>query len=75
MPQVQDIFASLSGSRFSSKFDFCKGYYQVKMKDEDKDLTTCVTHAGSFLFHRDAVRFGERTGHIQPDYEKTSRGT
>ena len=27
MPQMQDIFAELSGSRYFSKFDFCKGYW------------------------------------------------
>lgn len=26
MPQMQDIFAELSGSRYFSKFDFRKGY-------------------------------------------------
>ncbi len=51
MPQVQDIFAELSGSQYFSKFDFCKGYWQVPMSDGDKDLTTFVTHRGLFRFN------------------------
>ena len=39
-PQVQEIFSGLSGSRYLSKFDFCKGYWQVPMKSSDKDFTT-----------------------------------
>ena len=50
MPQNERYFAVLSGSRFFSKFDFCKGYWQVPMCDEDKDLTTFVTHRGLFRF-------------------------
>jgi len=51
MPQMRDIFAELSGSRFFSKFDFCKGYWQIPMCDEDKDLTAFVTHRGLFRFN------------------------
>ena len=37
MPQMQEIFAELSGNQYFSKFDFCKGYWQVPMLEEDKD--------------------------------------
>ena len=50
MPQMQDIFAELSGCQYFSKFDFCKGYWQVPMRNEDKDVTTFVTHRGLFRF-------------------------
>lgn len=50
MPQMQEIFAELSGNQYFSKFDFCKGYWQVPMLEEDKDLTTFVTHKGLFRF-------------------------
>jgi len=50
MPQARDIFGELSGSQYFSKFDFCKGYWQVPMREEDKDLTTFVTHRGLFRF-------------------------
>ena len=44
------IFAKLSGCQYFSKFDFCKGHWQVIMRDEDKDVTTFVTHRGLFRF-------------------------
>ena len=50
MPQMEEIFAELAGSKFFSKFDFCKGYWQIGMKPEDRDLTTFVTHRGLFRF-------------------------
>jgi len=31
MPRMQDIFAELSGCQYFSKFNFCKGYWQVPM--------------------------------------------
>jgi len=49
-PQMRDIFAELSGSQYYSKFDFCKGYWQAPMREEDKDLTTFITHRGLFRF-------------------------
>ena len=50
LPQIQEIFSDLSGSQYFSKFDFCKGYWQVPMSPEDRDLTTFVTHRGLFKF-------------------------
>jgi len=50
MPQMQEIFAELSLNHYLSKFDFCEGYWQVSMLEEDKDLTTFVTHRGLFRF-------------------------
>lgn len=51
MPQMQEIFAELTGSQYFSKFDLCKGYWQVPMSDKDKDLTTFITHRGLFRFN------------------------
>jgi hypothetical protein len=50
LPQMEDIFSELSGSRYFSKFDFSKGYWQVAMKTEDRDLTTFICHRGLFRF-------------------------
>ena len=37
MSNPEAIFASLSGDKFFSKLDFTKGYWQIPMKDEDKE--------------------------------------
>jgi len=50
IPRMEEIFAELSGSQYFSKFDFCKGYWQVRMRPQDRDLTTFVTHRGLFRF-------------------------
>ena len=50
LPRMDEIFAELSGSKVFSKFDLSKGYWQVAMRPEDKDLTTFVSHRGLFRF-------------------------
>jgi hypothetical protein len=50
MPRMEEIFAELSGSKIFSKFDLSKGYWQVAMKPEDRDLTTFITHKGLYRF-------------------------
>ena len=47
---MEEIFKELSGIKYFSKFDFSKGYWQVSMRPEDRDLTTFVTHKGLFRF-------------------------
>jgi len=42
IPSAEEIFAKLGGHKFFSKFDLTKGYWQVPMKDEDKDVTTFI---------------------------------
>jgi len=50
MPTADSIFAKLKHSRYFSKFDFSKGYWQVAMSEKDKDLTTFITHRGMYRF-------------------------
>ena len=50
MPTAEEIFAKLDGDRFFSKFDLSKGYWQVPVHEEDRDLTTFVCHRGLFRF-------------------------
>src|ERR1700733_14035208 len=40
----EDIFVKLSGSKIFSKFDFCKGYWQIPMAEESKDYTTFICY-------------------------------
>jgi len=50
MPTVEEIFAKLSGNRFISKFDLSKGYWQVPVREQDRDFTTFSCHRGLFRF-------------------------
>jgi len=50
MPTAEEIFAKLSGDRFFSKFDLSKGYWQVPVREQDRDFTTFICHRGLFRF-------------------------
>lgn len=50
MPKSEDIFVKLTGDKYFSKFDLSKGYWQVPMRQEDKDKTTFVCHKGLYRF-------------------------
>ena len=50
MPTAEEIFAKLAGDRFFSKFDLSKGYWQVPVHEDDRDLTTFICHRGLFRF-------------------------
>ena len=52
MPNPEAIFASLSGDKFFSKLDFTKGYWQIPMKDEDKEKTAFSSSLGLLQFRR-----------------------
>src|SRR3984885_5176657 len=45
-----DIFVKLSGSKIFSKFDFCKGYWQIPMSEDSKDYTSFICKNGHFRF-------------------------
>jgi hypothetical protein len=51
MPIADDIFAKLANSKYFSKFDMSKGYWQVPMAREHRDYTAFVCHRGLFRFN------------------------
>jgi len=56
MPDPEEIFAKFGQSKFFTKVDLCKGYWQIPMRDQDKDLTSFVTPSG--LFRVKVMPFG-----------------
>jgi len=50
MPDPEEIFAKIGQSKFFTKVDLCKGYWQIPMPDQDKDLTSFITPSGYFRF-------------------------
>jgi len=50
MMSPDDIFPKLSGSRFYSTSDFCKGYWAIPKEEKSKDYTTFVTSRGLMRF-------------------------
>ena len=47
---TDDIFPKLSGSKYYSCFDFCKGYWAIPMEEKSKDYTTFVSTKGLMRF-------------------------
>src|SRR6218665_1414812 len=50
MMSKEDVFNKLTGSTVYSKFDFCKGYWQIPMKEECRDMTTFICKRGLFRY-------------------------
>ena len=47
---TNDILNRLGGSKFYSKFDFCKGYYQIPLEEKSRDYSTFTCKCGLFCF-------------------------
>jgi len=52
MPHVEEVLEGVGNSKYISKLDLSKGYYQVKMCEEDVSKTAFVCHRGRFEFTR-----------------------
>ena len=48
----EDLFVKMSGSKYFTKVDLSKGYWQIKMNETSKNLTAFVTTEGLFSFNR-----------------------
>lgn len=52
LPNIEDTFAALTGSKWFSVMDLKSGYYQVEVDEEDKYKTAFVTPMGFWEFNR-----------------------
>lgn len=50
IPCADDIFVQLAGSKYVSKFDLCKGYWQLPLEETSKCITAFQTQLGLFQF-------------------------
>ncbi|XP_033730000.1 uncharacterized protein LOC117319277 [Pecten maximus] len=50
MPNTEDIFARLGNARYFSKLDLSKGYWQVPLSADAKEMTAFTTPRGLFQF-------------------------
>jgi hypothetical protein len=51
-PTIEECLNSLSGARWFSQLDLERGYYQVPMAKESKELTAFMTPIGKFQFRK-----------------------
>lgn len=52
LPNIEEAFSALTGSKWFSIMDLKSGYYQVEMEEEDKCKTAFVTPMGFWEFNR-----------------------
>ena len=52
MPNLQNLVYSLHGAKYFTKLDLIKGYYQILMDDESKELTAFSTSRNQYQFKR-----------------------
>ena len=50
IPDQEEIFAKLAGDNYFTKIDLTKGYWQVPLTDDAKELTAFVTSDGLYQF-------------------------
>ena len=50
IPNPQDLLATISGSIFFTKYDLAKGYWQIALREQDKEKTAFLTPVGKFQF-------------------------
>eukprot|EP00795_Rhopilema_esculentum_P017020 gene17020-8525_t len=52
LPNIEDIFATLSGGVYFSKLDLSNAYQQLELEEDAKDVLTINTHKGLFRIER-----------------------
>ena len=52
LPDPNSIYAKLTGDVFFSKLDFCKGYWQIPMAEDAKEITAFSTPFGHYQFKK-----------------------
>ncbi len=52
IPRMDDVIDRVGGARFVSKFDLLKGYWQVPLSDQAKEITAFCTPQGLFQYKK-----------------------
>ena len=56
LPTVEDTLHKLQGSKYFAKLDARKGFYQIPLSEESRNLTSFITNQGTYRFP--SVPFG-----------------
>ena len=51
LPHIDDVFDSLTHACWFSSLDLASGYWQVRVREEDREKTTFITKLGTFEFN------------------------
>ena len=74
LPKVDDTLAQLAGATVFSKLDANSGFWQVKLDESSKDLTTFITPFGRFRFNKMPFGIASAPEHFQRRMSKMLEG-
>ena len=74
MTTADDIFATLQGDKYFSKVDLAKGYWQVPIREGDRQKTAFVTPDGSYQFRKMPFGLVNATATFNRLMRKATRG-
>ena len=74
LPRIDDTIDALHGSVYFSSLDLRSAFFQVRLGEESKHLTTFCTHIGSFSFIHMPYGLANATCTFQKLMEKVLRG-
>ena len=52
LPVFEDILNDVSGSRYFSTLDLNSAYHQIELEPKSREITTFITHIGTFRYKR-----------------------
>lgn len=52
IPRADDLFRALEGARFFSSMDMAQGYFQLPVRQQDREKTAFITDFGLFQFKK-----------------------
>ncbi len=70
LPNLEESFSALSGSRWFSVLDLKSGYYQIEMEESDKGKTAFSCPLGFWEFNRMPQGITNAASHFQRLMEK-----
>ena len=62
MPSIEDMFAKISGYKYWSKIDLCKGYWQIPLSMETKHYDSFPNYKGFVSIQSSTFWHGKQQG-------------
>ena len=51
LPRMEELIESLAGTKYITKLDLTKGYFQIPLSEETKVKSACITPHGLYQFN------------------------
>ncbi len=49
MPLIEKTLAQFEGAKYFTKIDIRQAFYRIRMSEDSKELTNCLTRFGAFI--------------------------